>query len=1232
MASDGISVSSMAAAAAGASAATGRSSAKVMPANTGVVADTSIRLAPPTQLLVGKGGDEVKAEALAIPHHYFAELKCDDVLRHFAVTPQGLTDTEAIERKAIYGANQLEKDPPDPWWRMLLEQFSDLLVLMLVAAAIMSMALEHFAEGAVIIVIVVLNATLGVYQESRAGAALEALESLASPQVIVRRAGREFKIDSTELVPGDIVVLESGAKVSADIRLLRSEGLSANEMALTGESEAVHKNAAFVAQPSKDTAKSEEERKAELQARVELKKDKMKAADKRTGADNDDDDNDDDDDIVDDADNTNGDPAPAAVDNNDVNGVTATPVVATSPDGKDEKNEKAKDEKEEEALTDANCVYLGCAIVEGTGEGVVIKTGMSTKMGEIALLLKEADEELSPLHKKLHGLGVRLGLISIFCSVLVFIIGVTTGRGADPDDKSSPVWLQMLLVSVSLTVAAVPEGLPSCVTITLAVGMRNMVRKNALIRNLHSVETLGSATVICTDKTGTLTAGAMTAVQLWFSWTAHKISGEGYNPNGYVTPLSTDETNQAAMVECHERIKTGAQMLPILVGLLCSNRVTVELKEGKTWEASGNMSERPLVIAAKKVGLEQDVINNRYPRAKANQFNSARKMMSTLVSTNDALPILNGAWIACVKGAPNMVLEKCISIAELGGATNSSISIRSLTQDDRDRIMAQVDAYSDEAYRVLAVAYCQYAGRPGMDGPDELECNLIFAGLFAIWDPPRREVEEAILKAAHAGIRTVMITGDYVKTAKAIGEKIKLLPKGAPASKAVDCQIVRTLGAQLDSIKKELKSAKKSSRPAIIARRTEVQRELDNITREADVFARAKPADKITIVRSLQRQGEICSMTGDGVNDAPALKQANIGVAMGLTGTDVAKAASDMVLTDDNFRSIVEAIECGRTIYSNITKFVFYLLSTNSAEVLTILIAVIIGLRSPLASIQILWLNLVTDGAPAIALALEPIEPNIMLQGPRRSSEPLIEKVMAWGILTQTITLTGVCLGVYIIGLFWRTGVWDGRPDGLYLDNDGVSLASFCTPVMNGTAVITPAPNCCGINTCISRSDLLIETQAAQTMVMYVIVFAELLRAYTSRAMRDSLFSLGVWTNQWMQWGVLTAVALTLFVGHVPGIRSVFSMQYLHAREWGVVLALAVIPAILDELQKVCYRVTKFGERPRVKLFTDDATTTTTTTAPLVRPKGRTPADTTQMVTVAAASNGNGHKMEVKSK
>jgi Ca2+-transporting ATPase len=739
---------------------------------------------------------------------------------------------------------------------------------------------------------------------------LEALESLSSPQVVVRREGRQYKLDSSELVPGDIVILESGGKVSADMRLLRSEGLSSNEMALTGESEPVHKNASFVAEPSKESLKSEEERKAELQARVDQNKDKMKSADKRGG--NEGDASDDDDDDIEDIDtNGNG----TAVDANAVTPAndTTVAIVGVGGEGNDNKEEKGngKDDKEEEALTDTNCVYLGCSIVEGTGEGVVIKTGMATKMGEIALLLKEADEEISPLHKKLHGLGVRLGLLSIFCSVLVFIIGVTTGRGSNPSDDKA-VWLQMLLIAVSLTVAAVPEGLPSCVTITLAVGMRNMVKRNALIRNLHSVETLGSATVICTDKTGTLTAGAMTAVQLWFSWSAHKITGEGYNPNGNIVPIATEEGNQSLMSEHHERTKLGPQMLPLLVGLLCSNEVKVELKEGKTWEATGNMSERPLVIAAKKVGLEQDAINVQYARAKVNQFNSARKMMSTLVSTVTPLPVLTSPWTACVKGAPNMVLEKCISIAETGPNNSTALSIRALTADDRERIMAQVDTYSEQAYRVLAVAYCQYAGRPGLDGPEELESNLIFAGLFAIWDPPRREVEDSIRKAACAGIRTVMITGDYVKTAKAIAEKIKLLPKGAPANKAVDCQIVRTLGAQLDDIKKELKSTKnRAARQTILARRTDVQKELDGITREADVFARAKPADKITIVRSLQRQGEICSMTGDGVNDAPALKQANIGVAMGLTGTDVAKAASDMVLTDDNFRSIVEAIECG---------------------------------------------------------------------------------------------------------------------------------------------------------------------------------------------------------------------------------------------------------------------------------------------------------------------------------
>lgn len=1002
-------------------------------------------------------------ESTKAEYNSFTHVGVEEVIHNFGVDPKaGLSTLEADQRLMEHGLNELTKPPPKPLWKLFLEQFQDLLVILLIVASLISLGLGEYAAASVIIIIIVANAVLGVVQEARAGKALDALESMAAPKASVIRDGKVLSVESSMLVPGDLVIMDLGAKVPADIRLIESQGLLSNEMAMTGESEPVKKDAAHVCGRILDEEKS------------------------------------------------------------------------------DDKIEK---KKKEDALTDPNMVYMGCAVQDGRGRGIVVKTGMQTKMGEIAHLMNTATKGASPLQEKLDKLGVKLGLASILVSLIVFVVGVTSGRGATEDNMSDRV-LEMLLVAVSLTVAAVPEGLPACVTITLAVGMKEMVKKNALIRNLHSVETLGSASVICTDKTGTLTAGQMTAKQLWFNGRTFFITGAGFDPHGRVIPLEADRRNEAAVEAASKELAGGRHELPILLSVLCSNAQLQYDDEKQVWDCVGNSSERPLVVAGEKVGFNKERLSKEYQRFAENPFNSARKMMSVLVGVKKENEHLfeSGSHMSVVKGAPNVVLKNCNYVMTDDG-------VKKISEDEKALILDQIDHFSSQALRVLAIAYGQNRS-PDATGADDLEQDLVLSGLVASIDPEREEVKDSVEKAYNAGIRVVMITGDYVKTAKAIAENIGILPRGSPEAKAVDCAVIREHGDKIARLEEQLEGA---------VNKVEVQQQLDRvlssldaITLYADVYARAKPVDKITIVRSLQRQGNICSMTGDGVNDAPALKQANIGVAMGITGTDVAKASADMVLTDDNFCSIVEAIEQGRTIYANITKFVFYLLSTNVSEVLLILFSTaVLGVVSPLVPIQILWMNLTTDGAPAIALAIENTEPGIMDQGPRPKSEPLLEKVMLTGIAIQTFTLTSLAVGLYVIGLHHHVGVWNGENKWISKDEQDEGI------------------------------------RKAQTMIIIFIVFAELLRAYTCRSLRESIFRMGIFSNQWMQKATGISIVATLIVAHTPGLMGAFGMEYLDGTSWALVLCFSIIPAIVDEVTKLIYRMTDFGKRPRANMDRD---------------------------------------------
>ena len=957
----------------------------------------------------------------------------------------GLSTEEAALRLSKYGPNEMKEPEPTPLWQLVLDQFKDLIVLLLCGASLVSLVLGEYVEGIAIVSIVLLNAIMGVVQEAKAGAALEALKKMTTTKSFVIRDGHKVEISSNELVIGDIVQLETGNSVPADMRLCASQGLQSREMALTGEPE-----------PNKK-------------------------------------------------------------------------VVDYEAPSKSEKEVK---------LTPSNMAFMGCEVSDGRATCIVVKTGMDTRMGEISKLIETADEKPSPLQERLEDLGHTLGIGAIITCFIVFLFGLYYGKIGDSeaghhDDK--PLWLQMLLTSVSLAVAAVPEGLPAAVTITLALGMRDMVKRNALIRNLHSVETLGCTNVICTDKTGTLTKGEMTAVRLWSCSSAYHITGEGFEPEGDIVPLSVNTRDVKAVEAASKALKAdtatyNAIQLPLTLSVLCSNAEIRKNPETNRYQALGNSSECPLIVAAAKAGIYSKDLSSVYTRVQENTFNSERKMMSVLVSVGKGDKLTkayfgSSSHVAVVKGAPNIILDNCTQIQ------TSATTVGPLSAQQKAAILKTVDEYSSTALRVLAVAYKPYSQSPkDVTGPS-LENNLVFGGLIASIDPERKEVPHSIEQAHEAGIRVVMITGDYLLTARAIAENIGLLPKNSATDKALDCAIIRKFGDDIHALED-------ATDKASIAKKQQLESELDKITFNCDVYARAKPQDKITIVRSLQRQGNICSMTGDGVNDAPALKQADIGVAMGITGTDVAKAASAMVLLDDNFVSIVGAIEQGRIIYSNIQKFVFFLVSCNIAEILIIFFCIVSGLASPMDPIQLLWMNLVTDGAPALALAMEPGSVSILKEAPRSKTEPIMDGMMFTGTIIQSVVTTIAVLSAYIAGLQIHS------PDN-WMTRDVDKLI------------------------------------AARTMAFVTMSMAELLRSYTVRHARYSVFTIGVFTNSAMQWAVGISAALVVFVATTPGVQEIFDCCDLSLNEWLIVIALTCVPAIVEEITKLIYRITGYGVRQR---------------------------------------------------
>ena len=725
---------------------------------------------------------------------------------------------------------------------------------------------------------------------------------------------------------------------------------------------------------------------------------------------------------------------------------------------------------EDTALADrVNMAFMGTTAVYGRAIGVVVATGPAAVLGEIAGVIEEPQEE-TPLQRKLEEFGRVLGILILVVCALVFVVEILR----DPNlhilwdeglfaylRSSQRALLGFFIIAVSLAVAAVPEGLPAIVTLCLAAGMREMLRRNALVRRLPSVETLGSATVICADKTGTLTENQMTVTTVWLDGECVSVTGQGYRPEGQFLRdgRPVDPKDHPLLL--------GA----LWVGLVCND---AELREENgTYRVVGDPTEGALLVAALKAGLSRDAV----ARVGEIPFDSERKRMTT-IHPAWAFPLpVAGSYVAAVKGAPDVVLSHCAAVATKNGP-------KSLDPGERERIVRANEALASQGLRVLAVAYRPLSSLFENPSPEEVERDLVFLGLLGMQDPPRPEVPQALAKARRAGLRTIMITGDHMSTAVAIAKQIGLLrPNGRVVS-----------GSELDRLSDE---------------------ELVRVIDEVDVFARVSPHHKVRIVEALRARGEIVAMTGDGVNDAPALKRADIGIAMGIAGTDVAKATADMVLLDDNYASIVAAVEQGRVIYANIRKTVYYLLSCNFAEIAIIFMAALLGWPVPLTAIQLLLLNLLTDGAPALALGMEAAEPGIMERPPRSPKEKIINREMAWGLVYQAGALTAAVLGLYALAYH---GAW--------------------------------------------RED-------ADTLAFVTLVVAELFRAYAARSEWIPLFKLGPFTNRWMQWAFLSSLLILLLVVYVPPLRPVFNTLPLTLPMWAIILPLSLVPFLLVEGRKV---------------------------------------------------------------
>ena len=879
----------------------------------------------------------------------------EEALDWLKVDPKnGLSTEEVLLRQEKYGRNQLRESKKKTLLMMFLDQFKDFLVIILIVAAAVSMVVgilegEGLIDGIIIIAIVLINAFLGVNQEQKANNALAALKKMSSPNAKVIRDGKICEISSEELTVGDIVVLETGDYIAADMRLIESTNLKTDEASLTGESTPVEKDSDIV-----------------LDSKTLL-------ADRH------------------------------------------------------------------------NSIYMSTLVTYGKGKGVVCAVGMDTEIGKIATMLDAVEEGKTPLQKTIDQFAKVLGIIIILVSVFVFVLGFI--------QNSFEFELELFLTAVALAVAAIPEGLTAVITVVLALGMQRMVKRNAIIKNLSTVETLGQATVICSDKTGTLTQNEMTVRKVYDNEFVYDISGNGYETKGQIKL-----NNKVA--------KPSFNMDMILkISLLCNDS-----KLDNDQKMIGDPTEGALLVLAAKAGYPLTNIEETYPQLNEYTFDSTRKMMTSINQIGDDYFVLT-------KGATDQLIKKCNRISIQG-------QVREINDLDKEQILNQIEAFSSQAYRVLGFAYKPTNEPKSM----ELENELIFVGMVAMIDPPRPEAKDAIAICHKAGIRVMMITGDHITTAKAIASELNILKNGGRALS----------GEETSHMTGE---------------------EFEEAILNCDVFARSTPADKIRIVEVLQKNGHVVAMTGDGVNDSPALKQAEIGVAMGITGTEVSKEASNMILTDDNFASIVSAVEEGRTIYSNIRKFTVFLVSCNIGEILLILMAMIFApyfdYLLPLLAIHLLWINLMTDSFPAFALGMEKSEGNTMDRAPRNTNEKLLNKETLIKVLIQGSGLMLAGLAAFKIGL-----TIDGP------------------------------------------------TQAT-TMAFLTVVFGELLRAFSARSETKFLFQFNPFSNKFLNYSVFISLGLVLLLVYIPFTADIFSLEPLTFVELIISMSLGIVPMLFGELTKI---------------------------------------------------------------
>ncbi|SJZ30211.1 calcium-transporting P-type ATPase, PMR1-type [Selenihalanaerobacter shriftii] len=881
------------------------------------------------------------------------QLSSSKVIDKLNADPQvGLPESEVKKRQQKYGPNKLPKQKRKTLFSLLLDQFKDFMVLVLIGAVIVSGLLGQVDDAIAILAIVILNAIMGFVQEYRAEKSLQALKKLAAPEAMVLRNNEKKKVSTDSLVPGDIIYLESGDKVPSDARLLEANSLEIDEASLTGESIPVKKNV-----------------------------------------------------------------------------------------------KRIKDS--EVALGDRhNMIHMGTTIVKGKGKAVVTDIGLNTEMGQIADMLQGTQERETPLQERLKSLGKWLVYICFLACAAVVVLGVIKGE---------PLY-KMFIAGVSLAVAAIPEGLPAIVTLSLAIGVQRMIKRQAIVRKLPAVETLGCATVICSDKTGTLTKNEMTVKKIYANEKTYNLESTSLNKK------SIRDVLRIGAICNNAELKRKNQGFKGKVENIKQRFIDSDVK----WEVLGDPTEGALLLAAQKARLEKAELQNKFSKLWEIPFDSNRKRMSVIGQRN-------GKNTLYLKGAPDIVLDRCSHYIKGG-------EVRKLDNETLRKLQQTNDELSSQALRVLAVAMRRLPTNFNQQRLEEYETDLVFVGLVGMIDPPRPEAKKAISRCKRAGIRPVMVTGDHKNTAKAIAKELNLLNKG---DRIVTGNELKQMG------NKELKEG------------------IDQIS----VYARVSPEDKLRIVKILKGKGEIVAMTGDGVNDAPAVKEADIGIAMGEKGTDVTKEASSLILADDNFRTIVSAVEEGRAIYDNIRKFIRYLLSCNIGEILTMFLASLLGFPLPLVPIQILWVNLVTDGLPALALGVDPADDGIMTRPPRPPNESVFAHGLKTRIITQGILIGLSTLFAFILGL----------------------------KVSGGNLV------------------------EARTMAFTNLVIAQLFFVFSCRSEQHSFFEMNPLSNLYLIAAVIISFTMQLIVLYIPSLEGIFKTTSLNASEWILILITAGSATILVE-------------------------------------------------------------------